>query len=243
MRMANSIGFSFFSFVFILLVLGFYYYDSSEDDLFATKRLKMVKNQIIRRGVSDAKVLSAMQAVPRHIFVLPEMIDYAYEDEPLTIGYDQTISQPYIVALMTELLHLKGGEKILEIGTGSGYQAAVLARIAKEVYTIEIVEPLAQRAKNILEKIGYNNVYVRCGDGYFGWPEAAPFDGIIITAAPPSLPKPLIDQLKDNGRIVVPEGIYSQDLRVYVKKNGKLEMQSVIPVRFVPMTGYIDTTE
>ncbi len=209
-------------------------------DKFTSKRLQMVNDQIARRGISDSKVLAALSSVPRHLFVPDSMKKYAYEDGPLSIGYSQTISQPYIVAIMTELLKLSGDEIILEIGTGSGYQAAILAEIANQVYSIEIVPQLAQRAKDTLTQLGYTNIHLKTGDGFYGWPEHAPFDGIILTAAPPKIPEPLIEQLKENGRIVIPEGDYFQELRVYIKRNGFLEKKDIIPVRFVPMTGYID---
>jgi len=161
----------------------------------------------------------------------------AYSDQPLPIGEGQTISQPYIVALMTELLELKGGEKVLEIGTGSGYQAAILAEMAKEIYTIEIVERLATSAKSLLLALGYQNVNVKAGDGYLGWPDVAPFDAIIVTAAPDHIPKPLLDQLKEGGRMALPVGTYTQVLKKIVKQSGRFETTDTIPVIFVPMTG------
>ena len=161
----------------------------------------------------------------------------AYSDQPLPIGEGQTISQPYIVALMTELLELKGNEKVLEIGTGSGYQAAVLAELAKEVYTIEIIDPLTSTARNRLLELGYQNIKVKVGDGYLGWPEAAPFDAIIITCAPDHVPEPLVEQLKEGGRMVLPVGAYAQELKKIVKRSGKIETTDIIPVVFVPMTG------
>ncbi len=208
-------------------------------DTFVGQRQRMVKTQIMARGVQDSLVLKAMTRVKRHRYV-PENLQYAaYNDEPLPIGHGQTISQPYIVAYMTEALRLKGGEKVLEIGTGSGYQAAVLAEIAGDVYTIEIVEPLGKEAKAVLEEEGYQNIHCRVGDGYQGWPEAAPFDGIIVTAAPPSIPEPLIQQLKEGGRMIVPVGTWFQDLILITKRKGKVEKERLIPVRFVPMTGKI----
>ncbi len=197
----------------------------------------MVARQIVSRGVSDKLVLTAMRKVPRHEFV-PEDIKYrAYEDNPLPIGEDQTISQPYIVALMTELLGLKGGEKVLEIGTGSGYQAAILAEIAAEVYTIEIIESLARTAEQRLKEMGYENITVRWGDGYQGWEEHAPFDGVIVTAAPDHIPQPLVDQLKVGGRMVIPVGSFFQELKLLTKTGDGVKEKNVIPVRFVPMTG------
>ncbi len=204
---------------------------------FKNMREKMVERQIVARGVKDPRVLSAMLKVERHLFVPKELQSSAYLDQPLPIGEGQTISQPYIVALMTELLELKGGEKVLEIGTGSGYQAAILAELAKDVYTIEIIESLAASAKKLLLQLGYQNITVKAGDGYLGWPEVAPFDAIIVTAAPDHIPKPLIEQLKEGGRMVIPVGTYSQELKKIVKRAGKIEETNVIPVIFVPMTG------
>jgi protein-L-isoaspartate(D-aspartate) O-methyltransferase len=204
---------------------------------FKVMREKMVETQIKARGVKDPRVLSALRKVERHRFVPEEYRSSAYTDQPLPIGEGQTISQPYIVALMTELLELKGDEKVLEIGTGSGYQAAVLSELAKEVYTVEIVESLASKAKDRLLELGYQNVRVKSGDGYLGWPEAAPFDAIVVTAAPDHIPKPLIDQLKEGGRMVVPVGRYAQELKKIVKRSGKIETTDIVPVLFVPMTG------
>jgi len=204
---------------------------------FKAMREKMVETQIKARGVKDPRVLSALSKVERNRFVPEEYLNSAYSDQPLPIGEGQTISQPYIVALMTELLELKGDEKVLEIGTGSGYQAAILAELAKEVYSIEIIESLASMAKNRLLELGYQNIKVKAGDGYLGWPEVAPFDAIIITAAPDHVPKPLIEQLKEGGRMVVPVGTYTQELKKIVKRSGKIETTDVIPVVFVPMTG------
>ena len=212
-------------------------FDSNPKGDFKAMREKMVESQIKARGVKDPRVLSALLKVERHRFVPEKYLDSAYSDQPLPIGEGQTISQPYIVALMTELLELKGNEKVLEIGTGSGYQAAILAELAKEVYTIEIIELLAFMAKERLSELGYQNVKVKAGDGYLGWPEAAPFDAIIVTAAPDHVPKPLIDQLKEGGRMVVPVGTYTQELKKIVKRSGKMETLDVIPVLFVPMTG------
>ena len=204
---------------------------------FKTMREKMVETQIKSRGVKDPRVLSAMLKVERHLFVPKDLQTSAYADQPLPIGEGQTISQPYIVALMTELLELKGGEKVLEVGTGSGYQAAILAELTKEVYTIEIIEALASSAKNLVLQLGYQNIHVKAGDGYLGWPEVAPFDAIIVTCAPDHIPKPLLEQLKEGGRMVVPVGAYSQELKKIVKRGGKMEAKDVIPVIFVPMTG------
>jgi protein-L-isoaspartate(D-aspartate) O-methyltransferase len=204
---------------------------------FKALREKMVESQIQARGVKDAKVLEAMRRVERHLFVPPQLRSQAYQDHPLPIGEGQTISQPYIVALMTELLELQGGERVLEIGTGSGYQAAILAEIAREVYTIEIIESLATSARKRLEELGYRNIQVRHGDGYKGWPEVAPFDAIIVTAAPDRIPPPLIDQLKEGGRMVIPVGVGFQTLKKIVKREGKPIRRDILPVLFVPLTG------
>lgn len=209
--------------------------DMNTTDIFYQKRLLMVEKQLKARDITDEKVLNAMLKVERHKFVPKQYQDLAYIDEPLPIGYNQTISQPYIVALMTQLLELKGNERILEIGTGSGYQAAVLAEIVKEVYTIEIIPQLASNAEKLLKELGYTNVFVKVGDGYLGWPEHAPFDGIIVTCAPDHIPQPLIEQLKDGGRMVIPVGNVYQELVVVEKQKDKIIKRSVIPVRFVPM--------
>ncbi len=201
-------------------------------------RKDMVGSQIMARGVSDKATLNAMLKVPRHLFVPQTIMDYAYTDNPLSIGYNQTISQPYIVAFMTEQLELEPHFKVLEIGTGSGYQAAILSEIVDSVYTIEIVEPLAAIAKQSLKSLGYNNVTVICGDGYAGYPEKAPYDAIIVTAAPEQIPQPLIDQLAENGRMIIPLGDKDQTqyLTLIEKKDGKLIENRVLPVRFVPFT-------
>ncbi len=204
---------------------------------FDQARERMVRTQIESRGIIDRMVLAAMRKVERHRFVPERQQASAYTDQPLPIGEGQTISQPYIVALMTELLELDGDEKVLEVGTGSGYQAAVLGELAASVFTIEIVPPLAQHAEKLLKELGYDNITVRCGDGYIGWPEQAPFDAIIITCAPPQVPQPLIDQLADGGRMVVPVGRRWQELVLIEKHGRRLKETSIIPVRFVPMTG------
>jgi protein-L-isoaspartate(D-aspartate) O-methyltransferase len=202
------------------------------------ERESMVEKQIAGRGIRDARVLAAMRAVPRHEFVPAEWRARAYEDSPLPIGHDQTISQPYIVAFMTEQLAVQPMQRVLEIGTGSGYQAAVLAKLAADVFTIEIVKPLAERAAADLTRLGLKNVHVRSGDGYQGWPEAAPFDAIIVTCAPDHVPEQLVRQLKEGGRMVIPVGDFgSQQLYVLEKRDGKIERRAVLPVRFVPMTG------
>jgi protein-L-isoaspartate(D-aspartate) O-methyltransferase len=211
----------------------------SGPDPWAGARRAMVEQQIRERGVRQPAVLDAMETVPRHLFIPADHRDQAYSDAPLPIGHSQTISQPYIVALMTELLDLDKGDKVLEIGTGSGYHAAVLSRVAGEVYTIEIIDDLARQAKATLEQLGYGNVHVRNGDGYKGWPEAAPFDAIILTAAPLKIPQPLLDQLKMGGRMVVPVGSFVQDLQLITKTPHGYEKRTVAPVRFVPMTGEV----
>lgn len=197
----------------------------------------MVNEQIIARGVRNPLVLEAINKVDRRRFVLPGYEQQAFADGPLPIGEGQTISQPYIVALMTELARLTPDSRVLEIGTGSGYQTAVLAEIAREVYTIEIIEKLADRAKDILRSLGYTNIYLRTVDGYCGWPEAAPFDAILVTAAPEHIPQPLIDQLVPGGRLVIPVGSFYQSLQVITKTPAGIQKESVAPVRFVPMTG------
>jgi protein-L-isoaspartate(D-aspartate) O-methyltransferase len=210
---------------------------NADESSWLVPRLEMVERQIRHRGVKDERVLKVMENVQRHVFVPTDQQLLAYGDHPLPIGYNQTISQPYIVALMTELLESEPDDIVLEIGTGSGYQAAVLAPLVAHVYSIEIVEPLCERARETLAAEGCGNVTVLCGDGYDGWPEHAPFDGIVLTAAPQTVPRPLLDQLAEGGRLVAPEGKFSQDLVVYEKLNGETKRRKVIPVRFVPMTG------
>lgn len=206
-------------------------------DRYEELRRRMVEEQIIRRGIRDKRVIEAMLKVPRHLFVPEDMREYAYDDSPLPIGRGQTISQPYIVALMTELLAIGPDSKVLEIGTGSGYQTAILAEIAGEVYTVEIIEELHRRAVELLRSLGYANVHAKCDDGYFGWEEHAPYDGIMVTAAPRRIPEPLVEQLKIGGRMVIPVGDLYQDL-ILVKKTEKGTIQQAITgVRFVPMTG------
>jgi protein-L-isoaspartate(D-aspartate) O-methyltransferase len=207
----------------------------------ARRREAMVKTQMEARDITDPQVLAAMRKVPRDRFVPQDMREAAYQDSPLSIGLDQTISQPYIVALMTELLALAPGGRVLEIGTGSGYQSAVLAELSSEVYSIEILPELARAAAEKLKEAGYVNVVVREGDGYRGWPEHAPFDGIIVTAAPERIPQPLLDQLAPGGRMVIPVGGFFQELKVFTKdKDGRVTEKGIIPVRFVPMTGEIE---
>ena len=199
----------------------------------------MVREQIESRGVTDARVLAAMRKVPRDEFVPENLADAAYEDHPLPIGYGQTISQPYIVALMTELLRLTPAAKVLEIGTGCGYQTAVLAEIAAEVYSVEIIEPLAKEAADRLQRLGYKNVHVRYADGYLGWPEQAPFDAIVVTAGADHIPPPLVEQLKPGGRMAIPVGEpHAEQSLLLVEKdvNGEISTGNVIPVLFVPLT-------
>jgi protein-L-isoaspartate(D-aspartate) O-methyltransferase len=204
-------------------------------DIFYPERKRMVEEQIIARGVKDEAVIKAMLKVPRHKFVPKGLESFAYLDRPLPIGEGQTISQPYIVALMTELAQLKGEEKVLEIGTGSGYQAAILAELAREVYTIEILEPLATQAEERLKEMGYHNIKVKWGDGFLGWPQYAPFDAIIVTCAPPDIPPKLVEQLAIGGRMVIPVGERFQELKLIVKEEEKIKVKDIIPVRFVPM--------
>ncbi len=198
-------------------------------------RAVMVREQMAARGIRDPRVLKAMRSVPRHLFVPPSMVPYAYQDTPLPIGHGQTISQPYIVAFMTEALKLRPGDRVLEIGTGSGYQAAVLAHLCRRVYSIEIVEPLGRQAAERLRRLGYSNVRVRIGDGYAGWPEEAPFDAIIVTAAPPEIPQKLVEQLGVGGTLVVPVGTGVQSLIRLRKTPQGVKRENLLPVRFVPM--------
>jgi protein-L-isoaspartate(D-aspartate) O-methyltransferase len=213
--------------------------DGKGDAAFVRAREEMVKAQIAARGVKDPKVLAAMRKVERHRFVPEGARSQAYEDHPLAIGHGQTISQPYIVGFMTEAAGLRGGETVLEIGTGSGYQAAVLGQIAARVFTIEIVAPLAESSAALLKRLGYSNVAVRAGDGYLGWPEAAPFDAILVTAAAPRIPAPLKEQLKDGGRLVLPVGDDWQELMVVTRRGERFEEKRLLAVRFVPMTGKV----
>jgi protein-L-isoaspartate(D-aspartate) O-methyltransferase len=211
----------------------------SAEDPYADLRLAMVSQQIEARGVKDANVLQVMRSVPRHRFVPADKIAAAYEDHPLPIGYGQTISQPYIVALMTEALKIKPGDRVLEIGTGSGYQAAILAELGAEVYSVEILPELAQQAAERLRSLGYDNLQVRNADGYLGWQEHAPYDAIIVTAAPDHLPQPLVSQLGDGGRMIVPIGPQGavQTLWLFEKSGGDLQASNLGEVLFVPLTG------
>ena len=207
---------------------------------FTAERERMVREQLVGPGrdLTNARVLAVMSKVPRHEFVPETLRPFAYQDHPLPIGHGQTISQPYIVAFMTEQLELRPTDRVLEVGTGSGYQAAVLAELAAQVYTVEIIEDLAKGAAAVLKRLGYTNVHVRAGDGYKGWPEAAPFDTIIVTCAPEKVPPPLLEQLKEGGRMIIPVGpAWDQELVVLRKRDGNLERRAVLPVRFVPMTG------
>jgi protein-L-isoaspartate(D-aspartate) O-methyltransferase len=222
---------SVFLFVFLLAA------GASGNGRYTGKRWDMVESQIIARGIRNTAVIQAMLNVPRHEFVPEEMRDEAYNDNPIPVGMGQTISQPYIVALMTELLNPARGMKILEVGTGSGYQSAVLAETGCDLYTIEIVESLARKARLVLEKIGYSNITYMIGDGYQGWEENAPFDGIIVTAAPGHVPAKLLDQLKVNGKMVIPVGSDSQELQLIEKTETGITKKRITAVRFVPMTG------
>lgn len=228
--------------VLILFLFPVFFLAAAPGDTPKTKRAreKMVNYQIRLRGISNHSVLSAMTIVARHRFVPEALINQAYDDHPLPIGQGQTISQPYIVALMTESLQLKGGERVLEIGTGSGYQAAVLAKVAKEVYTIEIKEKLFKKARKLLQSMNVNNAHIRHGDGYFGWAEAAPFDCIMITAAIDHIPPPLLKQLKNRGRLILPLGnpFSYQNLSLVTKTNDNYSVRQITGVLFVPMTGH-----
>ena len=234
--------------LFIILVmplLGFSEYPALEKSNSLSKtseqRKKMVKEQLIARGIKDKKVLDAMSEIPRHLFVDRSFRDRAYGDHPLPIGGGQTISQPYVVALMTEALKLKPSDRVLEIGTGSGYQAAVLAEIVKEVYTIEIRERLVESAGKLLKELGYKNIRIKYADGYFGWKENAPFDAVIVTASANHIPPPLIKQLKEGGKLIIPLGstVYYQTLTLATKRQGLLEVEQMGGVAFVPMTGKV----
>jgi len=209
---------------------------ADKTDPWRSERLRMVRKQMEARGIHDPLTLEAMRSVPRHLFVDASHRDAAYLDTPLPIGYGQTISQPYMVAYMTEIIRPHPGQKILEIGTGSGYQAAVLAACGAKVYSIEIIPPLAERATDLLQKLGYQ-VTTKTGDGFFGWPEAAPFDAILVTAAAEFIPPPLTEQLKDGGTMVIPVGtpFYVQTLMLVEKQDGRLRTRSLMPVRFVPL--------
>jgi protein-L-isoaspartate(D-aspartate) O-methyltransferase len=209
----------------------------SGGDDYETQRKTMVEVQVRQRGITQPEVLAAMAQVPRHLFVPDSQKAVAYENQPILFGPGRTIYQPYVVALMTSLLDLDRGDRVLEVGTGSGYHAAILSRIAREVYSIEIVEPVARQAAKRLEILGYHNVEVRAGDGYQGWPDKMPFDAILLSAAPKDIPKPLLNQLRVGGKMVVPVGGFFQDLLVITKTADGLERRTVIPVRLSPMKG------
>jgi protein-L-isoaspartate(D-aspartate) O-methyltransferase len=221
--------------LFLVIMISLFF--SPQTDKYQTMRMKMVNDQIVKRGIRNPLTIKAMEKVPRHLFVSSELMDRAYEDNPLPIGYDQTISQPFIVAYMTEIAKPSKWKKVLEIGTGSGYQAAVLAEIADTVYTIEIIPELAKQATARLAKMGYKNIITKQGDGYKGWKEHAPYDIIMVTAADDHIPQPLIDQLAENGRLVMPIGSPSsaQQLVLATKKGGKIEKKKLAMVRFVPL--------
>jgi protein-L-isoaspartate(D-aspartate) O-methyltransferase len=212
---------------------------SSEEPSLVESRRRMVERDLKGRDIKDSKVLEIMGRVPRHLFVEPSLKSKAYADHPLPIGEGQTISQPYIVALMTQILQIQPGERVLEIGTGSGYQAAVLAELTDQVYTLEIIETLTKQAAKRLNELGYGRVRVKYGDGYFGWEEAAPFDAILVTCAANHIPPPLIKQLKEGGRLIIPLGstTYFQTLTLLTKRMGKSDIQHLLGVAFVPMTG------
>lgn len=209
------------------------------EEAFAIARHDMIEGQLRSRGIDDPQVLTAMDRVPRHRFVPEEYRGQAYDDHPLPIGWGQTISQPYVVALMADLLELEAGDRVLEIGTGSGYNAAVLSQLAGRVYSIEIVDPLGRRASHTLADLGYDNVEVRVGNGYLGWPEQAPFDAIVLTAAPPKIPEELLLQVTVGGRVVLPVGVEEQELVVLTRTADGWQRREVLPVRFVPMTGRV----
>ena len=211
---------------------------SVAEDLWAAQRRSMVE-KLRQRGKIQPEVLEAMEKVPRHLFVPDAVRAQAYQDQPLALGAGRSIYQPYVVALMTSLLHLEKGDKVLEVGTGTGYHAAVLSRMAREVYSVEIVPPVASQARQRLQVMGFQNVEIRVGDGYQGWLEKGPFDAILLSAAPPHIPQPLIEQLRIGGRMVVPVGGFLQDLLVITKTADGLEKRTVIPVRLTPMTGKV----
>jgi len=210
-------------------------------DKFTMKREQMVKSQIEARGVKNKEVLQALLKVPRHEFVPDKMQDFAYTDEPLSIGSGQTISQPYIVAYMTEILDLSKTDRILEIGTGSGYQAAILAELCDSVYTIEILPELSERAQKVLHKLNYQNIYFKIGNGFYGWKEKSPFDAIIVTAAPEEIPESLVEQLAEGGRMIIPVGDFFQELYLITRTKEDIKKQKTLPVRFVPLQGVPDS--
>jgi protein-L-isoaspartate(D-aspartate) O-methyltransferase len=213
-----------------------------DEDRYIERRWDMVENQIVSRGINDARVIKAMLKVKRHLFIPKDYLDSAYSDKPIPIEKEQTVSQPYMVALMTELLNSSPGKKILEIGTGSGYQSAILAETGCDLYTIEIIEDIAANARKTLEKLGYSNIKYRIGDGYRGWEENAPFEGIIVTAAPADIPDKLIEQLSQGGRMIIPVGDLSQELLLIENTNEGVKRKKITAVRFVPMTGQSNNT-
>ncbi|MDD4143203.1 MAG: protein-L-isoaspartate(D-aspartate) O-methyltransferase [Prolixibacteraceae bacterium] len=230
--MRRDLYYCLFLFIIIIPVVSC----GQSDTSFVRLRQRMVKTQIEARGITDKKVLDAVLKVERHKFVLPRHIAFAYNDSPLPIEEGQTISQPYIVAFMTEALNLKSNDKVLEIGTGSGYQAAILAEICDSVFTVEIFEKLGTRAERLFMKLGYNNIHCLIGDGYQGWPDHAPYDAIIVTCAPEKIPEPLLDQLAEGGRMIIPVGDDPvQHLVLLIKRNGRIRERNILPVRFVPM--------
>lgn len=216
--------------------------EGNDEDRYIERRWDMVENQIVSRGINDARVIKAMLKVKRHLFVPKEYLDSAYSDKPIPIEKEQTVSQPYMVALMTELLNSSPGRKILEIGTGSGYQSAILAETGCDLYTIEIIEDIAANARKTLEKLGYSNIRYRIGDGYKGWEKNAPFEGIIVTAAPADIPDKLIEQLSQGGRMIIPVGDLSQELLLIENTNEGVKRKKITAVRFVPMTGQSNNT-
>ncbi len=212
--------------------------DEPQADPTQAARNKLVQQHLVERGIKDPRVLDAFRKVPRHLFLPPEGRRHAYDDESIPIGEGQTSTPPFDMAFMTETLQLKPTDKVYEVGTGSGYQASILAQLAKEVYSVEIHKPLGESAAKVIKELGYKNLHTRVGDGYEGWPEAAPFDAIIVTCAPTKVPQPLVDQLKEGGRIVIPIGSrYNQVVHLIVKKDGKLIDRQLRPTLFVPMTG------
>lgn len=234
--MVNSTNSSLLLIVLVILGFNFFAVHSALSQDYNRLREKMVQDQLVNRGIKSRPVLNAMRKVERHRFVPMDLMREAYNDYPLPIGEGQTISQPYIVAFMTEAMALKPTDRVLEIGTGSGYQAAILAEICAEVYSIEIEEVLGNRADNLLDELGYKNIHVRIGDGYQGWPEKAPFDAIIVTCSPSKIPQPLQDQLNEGGRMIIPVGdSFTQELILVKKEKGKLSKQYRLPVMFVPM--------
>lgn len=237
-KIFHIVSYCIFSLLISLTLFAHNAASEPDENEYALLRTEMIKTQIEQRGVSNPRVLDALKKVQRHRFVPKKYRSFAYNDYPLPIGEGQTISQPYIVALMTEILNPDKGAKVLEIGTGSGYQAAILAELYKQVYTIEIIDTLGEQAKKLLSKLGYKNIHVKIGDGYKGWKKNSPFDAIIVTCAPSHIPQPLKDQLAEGGKMIIPVGkAYNQKLVLLTKKEGKMKKIEVIPVRFVPMMG------